>query len=125
MRVGGASFVSALSILDNCDSGWIKPQKIVPKYQSLICNNLIERITSTWQQPYIFAEDPLLLEIVLRDEKLALGALQSFLDDLYDIDSESCSSPLPPLPPSPLLVTFKSSFKHFVTSGKRVFHRYK
>ncbi|KAF9033369.1 hypothetical protein BJ165DRAFT_1567661 [Panaeolus papilionaceus] len=115
---------SALSILDKVWGGWThrqdELQRISPQYQSLIHNNLLERISNTCQQLLTLAddkqsattpgrEDPLLLEVVLRDEKVALGALQSFLDDLYEIDPESCSSPFPqenvpqsPPPASPL-----------------------
>ncbi|KAF9033358.1 hypothetical protein BJ165DRAFT_757351 [Panaeolus papilionaceus] len=117
---------SALSILDKVWGGWThrqdELQRISPQYQSLIHNNLLERISNTCQQLLTLAEDkqsatipgredPLLLEVVLRDEKVALGALQSFLDDLYEIDPECCSSPFPqenvpqspPPPPCPLL----------------------
>ncbi|KAF9033319.1 hypothetical protein BJ165DRAFT_1515350 [Panaeolus papilionaceus] len=115
---------SALSILDKVWGGWNhhqdELQRISPQYQSLIHNNLLERISNTCQQLLTLAddkqsattpgrEDPLLLEVVLRDEKVALGALQLFLDDLYEIDPGSCSSPFPqqnvpqsPPPASPL-----------------------
>ncbi|KAF9033330.1 hypothetical protein BJ165DRAFT_1534617 [Panaeolus papilionaceus] len=127
---------SALSILDFSYGGWLhdkKSQKVDPQYQSLIHNNLLERISNIHQQLLTLAEDkqsaiipgredPLLLEVVLRNEKVALGVLQSFLDDLYEIDPESCSSPLPHLP---LHAALKSHFRRFVVTGKRVFRKHK
>ncbi|KAF9034276.1 hypothetical protein BJ165DRAFT_1534103 [Panaeolus papilionaceus] len=67
-------------------------------YQSLICNNLLARVANTQQQLRLRAEDkriattpgredPLLLAVVLREEKVALDALQSFLDDLAAVSS--------------------------------------
>ncbi|KAF9031142.1 hypothetical protein BJ165DRAFT_1535476 [Panaeolus papilionaceus] len=128
---------SALSILDTRIGGWIhnnKSQKIDLQYQSLILNNLLERISNIQQKLLTLAEDrqsattpgredPLLLEIVLRDEKVALGALQSFLDDLYEIDPETYS--LLPLLPLPLHATLKHRFRRFLGAGKRVFHKHK
>ncbi|KAF9033374.1 hypothetical protein BJ165DRAFT_1598798 [Panaeolus papilionaceus] len=91
---------SALSILDNFHSGWVhnedKLQKMDPQYQSLIHTNLLGRISNICQQLLTLAEDKqsatapgredlLLLEVVLRDEKVGLAALQSFLDDLVAI----------------------------------------
>ncbi|KAF9033353.1 hypothetical protein BJ165DRAFT_1534633 [Panaeolus papilionaceus] len=101
---------SALSILDFGGGGWIhneeKSQKMDPQYQSLFLNNLLGHISNTQQHLLTLAddkqnattpgrEDPLLLEVVLRDEKVALEALRSFLDDVYEIDPESCFSPFP------------------------------
>ncbi|KAF9037459.1 hypothetical protein BJ165DRAFT_1408171 [Panaeolus papilionaceus] len=108
-------------------------QLIDPHYQSLIVNNLVDRITNTQLWLQILAEDkqaattpgredPLLLEVVLRDKKVALAVLQLllddlqlFLDDMYKKDAQSCLSlfprrdinqslPAPPSlsPPSPL-----------------------
>ncbi|KAF9031184.1 hypothetical protein BJ165DRAFT_1572198 [Panaeolus papilionaceus] len=128
---------SALSILDNFYGGWYHDkdtsQNMHPQYQSLIQNNLRERITNIHQQLELLAEDkqdatthgredPRLLEVVLRNEKAALGALQSFLDDLYEIDPKSCRSRLPSLP---LRVALKYRFRHFVVTGKRVFRKQK
>ncbi|KAF9049166.1 hypothetical protein BJ165DRAFT_1464666 [Panaeolus papilionaceus] len=87
---------SALLILDNIHGGWIHhqdtSQKMNDQYQSLICNNLLDRISSTQQHLQFLTEDkqnattpgkedPGLLEVVLRDERAVLAALQSFLDD--------------------------------------------
>ncbi|KAF9031146.1 hypothetical protein BJ165DRAFT_1535478 [Panaeolus papilionaceus] len=113
---------SALSILDEYVGGWIhnedKSQKMDPQYQSLILNNLLGRISNIHQQLLTLAqdkqsattpgsEDLLLLEVVLRDEKEALRGLQSFLDDLYEIDPGSCSLPFPQqnVPQSPPLAS--------------------
>ncbi|KAF9037452.1 hypothetical protein BJ165DRAFT_1532139 [Panaeolus papilionaceus] len=122
---------SALSILESFVRGWRhdinKSQRIGSHYRSLILNNLVDRITNTQLHLQILAddkqnattpgkEDPLLLELVLRDEKSALAALQSFLDDLqsflddmYEKDPQNCSSLFPgenvtesTPPPSPL-----------------------
>ncbi|KAF9037447.1 hypothetical protein BJ165DRAFT_1408160 [Panaeolus papilionaceus] len=132
------SYYSALSILDNPHGGWSHSrsisQNIYPEYQSLILNNLLERISNIHQQLLTLAEhkqsattpgreDLLLLEVVLRDKKAVLGALQSFLDDLYKIDPETYS--LLPLLPLPLHATLKHQFRRFVGAGKRVFHRRK
>ncbi|KAF9033322.1 hypothetical protein BJ165DRAFT_1598789 [Panaeolus papilionaceus] len=126
---------SALSILDSLGNGWYhhkgQSQSIGPKYQSLMHDNLLGRISNSQQQLLILAEDkqnattpgredPLLLEVVLRDEKVVLAALKSFLDDLgaigpnglvalesfldvqYNANPTACSSPWPwaTLPPN-------------------------
>ncbi|KAF9031188.1 hypothetical protein BJ165DRAFT_1519184 [Panaeolus papilionaceus] len=117
---------SALSTLDAYPGGWShdedKPQTMGPQYQSLIHNSLLERIANAQQQLHMLAadkqnactpgrEDPLLLAVVLRDEKTVLAALQSFVDDLvasgltgltvleslldasYNANTSACSSP--------------------------------
>ncbi|KAF9031170.1 hypothetical protein BJ165DRAFT_1535495 [Panaeolus papilionaceus] len=129
---------SALSILDRSFGGWYhhkdKSKKMAqdPQYQSLILNNLLKRISNIHQQLLTLAEDkqsasipgsedPCLLEVVLRDEKVALGTLQSFLDDLYEINPKSCSSPLP----LPLHIALKYQFRPFFVASKRVFHKLK
>ncbi|KAF9049169.1 hypothetical protein BJ165DRAFT_1464679 [Panaeolus papilionaceus] len=117
---------SALSILDRAWGGWTHyrdtSQNMDNQYQSLICNNLLDRISSAQQHLRFLAEDkkhattpgkedPCLLEVVLRDERAVLAALQSFLDDFvafgptglealeslldacYMNDPSSCSSP--------------------------------
>ncbi|KAF9033328.1 hypothetical protein BJ165DRAFT_1410404 [Panaeolus papilionaceus] len=101
---------SAVSILDLLYGGWnhtiTTSQNVDPKYQFLIHNNLLERISNIQQRLLTLAgdkqsaitpgrEDPLLLEDVLREEKVALDTLQSFLDDLYEINPESCLSSFP------------------------------
>ncbi|KAF9040929.1 hypothetical protein BJ165DRAFT_1596314 [Panaeolus papilionaceus] len=92
------SQASALTLLDRSYFGWQEnpnnANKVMdPHYQSHLCNNLLGRITNTLQKLQLLAEDKQhathsgsedhhLLEIVLRDEKVALSSLQSFLDDL-------------------------------------------
>ncbi|KAF9037036.1 hypothetical protein BJ165DRAFT_1614649 [Panaeolus papilionaceus] len=96
------------------------------QYQSLLCDNLLNRITTLLQQLQMIAEDKwtattpgredhCLLDVVLRDETVALASLQSFLDDFgsaeigpagmialhsfldtrYDQDPGACSSHWP------------------------------
>ncbi|KAF9040941.1 hypothetical protein BJ165DRAFT_1613476 [Panaeolus papilionaceus] len=125
------SQASALSLLDGSFYGWDEhannTNKVMdPHYQSHLCNNLIGRIANTLQQLQLLAEDKQhathsgsedhhLLEVVLRDEKVALSSLQSFLDDLasdyigpsgmtalqfildsrYEQDPDTCSSNWP------------------------------
>ncbi|KAF9049151.1 hypothetical protein BJ165DRAFT_1526525 [Panaeolus papilionaceus] len=121
-----SSHDSTLSILDRAYSGWDHDQdtsqNMDDQYQSLICNNLLDRISSAQQQLQFLVEDkkhattpgkedPCLLKVVLRDERAVLAALQSFLDDFvafrptglealeslldasYVNDPSSCSSP--------------------------------
>ncbi|KAF9037050.1 hypothetical protein BJ165DRAFT_1597466 [Panaeolus papilionaceus] len=86
---------------DSAYNGWIQrnedPNTIMdPQYQALLCDNLLNRITNLLRQLQMIAEDKqtatspgredhCLLEVVLRDEIVALVSLQSFLDDLVDI----------------------------------------
>ncbi|KAF9049161.1 hypothetical protein BJ165DRAFT_1078258 [Panaeolus papilionaceus] len=131
---------SALSILENTYGGWSHyrntSQNMDNQYQSLICNNLLDRISSAQQHLQFLAEDkkhattpgkedPCLLKVVLRDERAVLAALQSFLDDLvtfgatglealeslldacYVNDPGSCSSPWP----QPVILLGKSSIE--------------
>ncbi|KAF9040933.1 hypothetical protein BJ165DRAFT_332292 [Panaeolus papilionaceus] len=96
------SQASTLSLLGGSYYGWVDQsinsgEAMNPHYQSLLCNNLLGRITTVLQQLQLLAEDKWsatcsgsedrnLLEVVLRDEKVALLSLQSFLDDLVRID---------------------------------------
>ncbi|KAF9051477.1 hypothetical protein BJ165DRAFT_1449023 [Panaeolus papilionaceus] len=109
---------SALFILDSNWYGWNYKKEDTGKgvdleWRYLVRNNLVERITMKQQQLQLLAqdkelattpgsEDYPLLEILRRDERAALTALQSFLDDLFEIDPEAaraCSAP----PPDPNL----------------------
>ncbi|KAF9040871.1 hypothetical protein BJ165DRAFT_329195 [Panaeolus papilionaceus] len=97
------SQASALSLLDRSSYGWQEypnnANKVMdPHYQSHLCNNLLGRITTVLQQLQFLAEDKqsatrsgsedhCLLEVVLREEKMALSLLQSFLDDLSNLDN--------------------------------------
>ncbi|KAF9040947.1 hypothetical protein BJ165DRAFT_1530765 [Panaeolus papilionaceus] len=99
------SQASALSLLNDQWAGWLEDpnntNKVIdPHYQSHLCNNLLGRITNTLQKLQLLAEDKQhatcsgsedhhLLEVVLRDEKVALSSLQSFLDDLVGCDPQS------------------------------------
>ncbi|KAF9038758.1 hypothetical protein BJ165DRAFT_1531831 [Panaeolus papilionaceus] len=80
------SLDSALSILDKTMDGWYreinKSQRTNPQYQSLILNNLVDRITNTQLHLQILAEDKQnattpgrkdhrLLKVILKDEKAA------------------------------------------------------
>ncbi|KAF9034275.1 hypothetical protein BJ165DRAFT_1615763 [Panaeolus papilionaceus] len=135
---------SALSILDMPSIGWahdeVLLQNVDLQYQPIICNNLLERISNAQQQLHSLEgdrchasrpgkEDPLLLGVVLMDERAVLSALQSFLDDLYEIDPQSCSSPFPqknsPQAESP--PTTKSLRSHLKTmtilSFKKIFRK--
>ncbi|KAF9037040.1 hypothetical protein BJ165DRAFT_1532442 [Panaeolus papilionaceus] len=132
------SQASALSLLNGSSYGWrhqnFKSKKAVnPQYQSLLCNSLLARVTNLLQQLQLLAEDKqsatcsgsedhCLLRVVLRDEKVALLSLQSFLDDLasddfspsgmmalqslmdnrYEQDPDACSSSWPLSCASPL-----------------------
>ncbi|KAF9040937.1 hypothetical protein BJ165DRAFT_1493405 [Panaeolus papilionaceus] len=103
------SQASVLSLLDNQPFGWYSGNtktaiKVMdPHYQSHLCDNLIGRITNTLQKLQLLAEDKqhatcsgsedhYLLEVVLREEKVALSLLQSFLDDLVCINPPGLTS---------------------------------
>ncbi|KAF9040954.1 hypothetical protein BJ165DRAFT_1530771 [Panaeolus papilionaceus] len=99
------SQASALSSLDETEYSWngrdVKPDKTIDlHYQSLLCHNLLGRITNALQQLRLLtqdkqnatrsgSEDHHLLEVVLRDEKVASMSLQLFLDDLVSIIGQS------------------------------------
>ncbi|KAF9039104.1 hypothetical protein BJ165DRAFT_1496141 [Panaeolus papilionaceus] len=120
---------STTSLLYELSEAWSLDQKnhkyiIDPSYQSLLCDNLLERITNTQQRLQLITEDRWnvtsaenenhnLLEVVLKDEKLTLATLQLFVDDLvgiapmglmglqvlldarYEENPGACSSPWP------------------------------
>ncbi|KAF9040880.1 hypothetical protein BJ165DRAFT_1596288 [Panaeolus papilionaceus] len=104
-----ASQASTLSLLDRPLYGWHEgpnnTNKVMdPHYQSHLCDNLLGRITNTLQKLQLLAEDKQhathsgsedhhLLEVVLRDEKVALSSLQSFLDDLVTHEGNDPSEP--------------------------------
>ncbi|KAF9032622.1 hypothetical protein BJ165DRAFT_1535023 [Panaeolus papilionaceus] len=123
---------SALSSLDTSYWGLNLNQSIsgdmIPRYQSIIRQNLLHHIINAQQRLDMLAEDKrnattekerlCLLEVVLEEESAVLNALHSFLDDLYEIDPSSCSSRLPPLS---LRVALKYRFRRFAVTGKRLF----
>ncbi|KAF9034271.1 hypothetical protein BJ165DRAFT_1534099 [Panaeolus papilionaceus] len=119
---------SALSNVDGPYGGWWHTlnsfKDTDPRYQSIIRNNLLDRITNIQEKLDILAEqkqtaitpgreDPCLLEVTLEEEKSVLASLQSFLDDLivtdpiglsalqslldarYETDPSACASPWP------------------------------
>ncbi|KAF9040962.1 hypothetical protein BJ165DRAFT_333287 [Panaeolus papilionaceus] len=102
------SQASALSLLNGSLVGWdedeMDPNEVIDRdYQSLLCNNLLGRITNLLQQLQFIAEnkrsatrfgteDHRLLEVVLRDEKVAVSSLQSFLEDLVRINPPGLTS---------------------------------
>ncbi|KAF9038002.1 hypothetical protein BJ165DRAFT_416775 [Panaeolus papilionaceus] len=134
---------SALSVLDTPWYGWGPSvggsETMDLGYKSLVRDNLLTRIDNVQQRLQALAkdkkdatipglEDPLLLEVMRREEVAALAALHSFLDDLYDIDPQSCSSPYPrpmpissprsasPLIPSPSNKSLRGSLKDLAST---------
>ncbi|KAF9037999.1 hypothetical protein BJ165DRAFT_1597072 [Panaeolus papilionaceus] len=104
---------SALSALNVVERGWFhgryKSVDLGTEYQNLACSNLLERITNAQHQLCTLnedkkiltipgAEDLNLLKVFLREEKVALEALEDFLDDLYYLNSEIYRFKFPDLP---------------------------
>ncbi|KAF9031179.1 hypothetical protein BJ165DRAFT_870354 [Panaeolus papilionaceus] len=93
------------------------PQTRDLKYQSLIRNNLVDRINNAQQHLQILAddkrnattigrEDPILLQSVHKEERQVLDALESFANDLRILDPTVYRSVFPdpdvPIPRHPL-----------------------